>query len=103
VALLSLDNTDMLAQQAVEWLLKRKESLQDGFRKSGIEGANAKRAEKVKEESPVNLGTLFAESGEENERYIQQLCMGIEDDWRMEEVQASIDDVGFHDSQFAGR
>ncbi|KAF3035838.1 hypothetical protein E8E12_007647 [Didymella heteroderae] len=97
VAFLSLNNNDALARQAVERLLKKKESLQAESRRSRVERANAKRAGKVEEQSPVDLGILFGKSGENDEKSIQQVCTGIEDEWKTGEAQAILEGLGLQD------
>jgi ankyrin repeat protein len=94
VAFLSVNNNDALAKQAIEQLWKKKESLQAEFRTSRMERAIAKRARKVGEESPVDLGILSGKSGENDEKSIREVCTGIEDDWKTGEVQAIVEGLG---------
>lgn len=94
VAFLSLNNNDTLARQAVERLLKKKDSLHAESRRSRIEKANAKRAGKVGEQSPIDLGILSGKLGQKYEKAIQQVCTGIEDEWKTGETQANLQPLG---------
>jgi hypothetical protein len=65
------------------------EVLQAESRISRIEKARAKREAKImEEEHPVDLGILSGKSGETDEKTIRDICTGLEDEWRTEEIQA---------------
>ncbi|CAN9170383.1 unnamed protein product [Alternaria alternata] len=89
VAFLSSNDKDTLAQQAVEHLKTKMEVLQAESRISRIEKARAKREAKImEEEHPVDLGILSGKPGETDEKTIRDICTGLEDEWRTEEIQA---------------
>ncbi|RII08365.1 serine/threonine protein kinase Japonica Group [Alternaria sp. MG1] len=94
VTLLSSNDKDDLAQQAVEQIRTKMEVLQAEFVMSRIEKAKAKREGKiVEEEHPADLGILSGKSGEIDEKIMREICTGLEDEWTTGEVEAFLESL----------
>lgn len=86
--LLSSNTNDMLAKQAVKQLREKKELLQSESRASRMERLTAKREGKSSEGgAPIDLGILSGKSSERDEMEIREICKGVEEDGKTEELK----------------
>lgn len=84
LALLSARNHDALAQQAIDQLQKRKQSLEtrsDAWQKDRV---GKRREFKAREgEAPIDLGILSGDGGKDDEVKIREICSGSEQAWKI--------------------
>jgi hypothetical protein len=84
LGLLSGRSHDALAQQAVDQLQKRKQSLEIKSYASQKDSLDKRRELKAREdEAPINLGILSDDGGKNDEVEIREICEGPEQEWKM--------------------